>query len=89
MTSPLKVAPKWVDGRKFWAVWDGDGVRVSGAFYSEAEASGRKDMLVAAERQKRTSRERPCMCCNRMFTSEGIHNRLCHFCGRSAPNRNW
>lgn len=32
--------------------------------------------------------ERPCMCCGRLFESEGIHNRLCSSCrGRSdAPS---
>lgn len=25
---------------------------------------------------------RPCMCCGREFTSEGIHNRLCGYCRR-------
>ena len=31
---------------------------------------------------------RPCMCCGRVFESEGIHNRLCGFC-RSRDTTDW
>lgn len=35
-----------------------------------------------AEREERFGRamRRPCLCCEREFTSEGIHNRLCPYC---------
>lgn len=89
MITALKVAPKWVSGRKLWAVWDGDGQQLSGAYYTRDEALARWETLVAAERQKRTAGERPCMCCGRTFLSEGIHNRLCQSCGRGVPNYNW
>lgn len=28
--------------------------------------------------------QRPCMCCRRLFLSEGAHNRLCYTCRRRA-----
>ena len=28
--------------------------------------------------------DRPCMRCGKIFTSEGIHNKMCYDCGRSS-----
>jgi hypothetical protein len=52
---------------KGYAVFDPDGERASGFFHHHD--------LAAAKRKKR-----PCMCCQREFMSQGIHNRLCDRC---------
>jgi hypothetical protein len=58
-----------------FAVYRGN-VRVSAFFCDQDHALNRLDKMLKAERIK----ERKCMCCQTVFRSEGIHNRLCSTC---------
>ncbi|WP_413874131.1 hypothetical protein [Albidovulum sp.] len=80
------------NGHFFW-VADPDGRVVSKAYRTFREAADRAEKLTGearlAERFGR-ARRRPCLCCGREFSSEGIHNRLCGYCTKvdHAP-ANW
>lgn len=76
-------------GKAHWAVFDGDGNRVSGIFNSHVEAECRLQKLQEEARQKSATRERPCMCCGKVFESEGIHNRLCNYCRTHDARTHW
>lgn len=56
--------------------------KVQGKFRSLADAARHRDTCQReADRQAKRG-PRPCMCCARIFKSEGIHNRLCDVCRR-------
>lgn len=38
---------------------------------------------------RKVGRRRPCMCCQRVFWSEGAHNRLCASCKRDEGGNDW
>ncbi|MFN3953247.1 MAG: hypothetical protein ACK4LQ_02260 [Pararhodobacter sp.] len=74
---PLKLLPQ---GRG-WAVFDGRD-RLSGTIGNLALA---EETLEQIDRRRRAeANPRPCLCCNRIFPSEGPHNRLCDTCNRHA-----
>lgn len=77
------------DGRSCWAVLDEDGNRVSGIFNSHVEAKDRLQHLQEEARRKSATRARPCMCCGKVFESEGIHNRLCNYCRTHDARTHW
>lgn len=60
---------------KSWAVYR-DGVRVTPFFTANDIAAQAATQL---QRRARAS-DRPCLCCNTVFTSEGKHNRMCKRC---------
>lgn len=59
-----------------------------GQVYGTCTSKAQADAIVAQKRKaadlaaKRM--ERPCMCCQRRFQSEGIHNRMCDSCRRQT-----
>lgn len=44
------------------------------------QAERQRDELQCAEDRAKKRGARPCMCCGKVFTSDGIHNRLCDPC---------
>ena len=66
-----------------WAVHRG-GTRVSKVYSSRLDAEARMDRIALNDRK----RVRPCLCCSRLFTSEGPHNRLCDTC-RTGSGEDW
>ncbi len=63
----------------YWRVEGPDG-SVSGGHSSMASADVRLGEMARAARAARAVRQRCCMTCEREFTSEGIHNRMCPDC---------
>lgn len=66
-----------------YVVYQPDG-KVYGTYASKPQAAGiaggkQKAADLALKRMKR-----PCMCCQKPFQSEGIHNRMCDYCRRQG-----
>lgn len=94
MTTPDHNRPKpgrarftveYLAGRGYF-VRDPDGKRVSHFDRDQSKIeiirAARQEAHDAAKKRK----ERPCLGCQRMFLSEGIHNRLCKDCRNRASN---
>lgn len=65
---------------KGWRLVDPDG-RPQSAFYGAGDRA--QSALDAAQARADAARKRavrPCLCCQKPFESEGIHNRLCSIC---------
>ena len=62
-----------------------DGKEVAGPFAQLWQAEEAVTRLERKERQ----RERSCMCCKAVFTSEGAHNRLCATCRTKSNDTDW
>lgn len=60
-----------------YAIFDADGVRVSESFRFRGDAVRKRDELQREADAKAKRGPRACLCCGGIFTSEGIHNRLC------------
>lgn len=72
-------------GRGYHAVFDRvTDARVSNDYGSARDAQFRADRMNEAETRKAQQRERPCLCCERIFISEGPGNRLCESCRSST-----
>lgn len=63
-----------------WFVIDPNGVRKAGPFQCDNKALMSLEARQRAADQAAKRMLRPCMCCQREFYSEGIHNRLCGPC---------
>ncbi len=57
---------------------------LSPEFSNRAEAEKWLRAQLAALPEAQRPRLRPCLCCRRVFESEGIHNRLCNPCRASG-----
>lgn len=57
-----------------------------GPFASKDNADTCRDKLEARENAVRKRMVRPCLCCQRPFESEGIHNRMCGLCRLRDPD---
>lgn len=64
---------EWI-GHAWWVLSDGE--KVAGPYKHQDYAEDRADTLKRAAKRKK----RPCMCCGKVFLSEGPHNRLCDEC---------
>ncbi|MBL9047841.1 MAG: hypothetical protein JNK34_11135 [Tabrizicola sp.] len=65
-----------------WRLTDPEG-RPQVALYGDAErAQMALDAAQARTDAARKKSVRPCMCCEKPFQSEGIHNRMCDYCRR-------
>lgn len=80
--SAFHVAQVWDGPRRRWAVYKGH-KQVSRMFANQMAADR---MAVRMEREARHGKpqERPCLCCGRVFRSDGRHNRLCAVCGTGS-----
>ena len=67
-------------------VVDPDGKRVSAFTLSKTMAEQQCDAKQRSADAARKRVPRPCMCCGGTFQSQGIHNRMCDPCRRSASN---
>lgn len=74
----------------YWQVEGPDG-SLSVGFSSMAQADVWLGVLARAAKRRRETRVRPCMTCERAFTSEGIHNRMCPDCRQRGypPATGW
>jgi len=63
-----------------YVVMAGDEIIVSGPYDTEMKARVQIKNIKAKAAKRAHRRERPCMSCKRVFSSEGIHNRLCDNC---------
>ncbi|MGV8987611.1 MAG: hypothetical protein ACOH2H_15175 [Cypionkella sp.] len=66
--------------RKVWQVVGPDGVIEGGDYTNERYAKGVARQKNGVVVQTKHRSDRPCMCCQKPFPSEGIHNRLCPNC---------
>ena len=67
-----------------YAVFDEDGVRISGYNPPHEAVAGILERKRAKSARDAGRRNRNCLCCGAVFASQGIHNRLCRPCrGRS------
>ncbi len=57
---------------------------VAARYAHRDRAEAKADALTRAPHDR--AKERPCMCCRRVFRSEGIHNRLCTECRRQTAD---
>lgn len=65
---------------KGYFVQDAAGARVSSYFAREDPALTARDGAQKTWDAKHKRKPRPCLCCGRVFQSEGVHNRLCASC---------
>lgn len=56
--------------------------QVKGIYSSKSNAETSRDAYEAREKAVLKRMTRPCMCCQKPFESEGIHNRMCPVCRR-------
>jgi len=67
------------------------------ALFAVIKVTKRKYAAVPAEPQKngpgvdprKVGKKRPCMCCGKIFWSEGAHNRLCASCKKDEGGSDW
>lgn len=59
--------------------------RVAARGFRAPDRAEAKAEALARTPDKRAG-DRPCMCCRRVFRSEGIHNRLCTECRRQTAD---
>ncbi|MDT8856462.1 hypothetical protein RNZ50_15820 [Paracoccaceae bacterium Fryx2] len=69
----------WVPGSGFVVV-DPDGQRVGAPSDTRPQAERLRDEAQRAADAKAKRGPRACLCCGRVFESEGIHNRMCGPC---------
>ncbi|KQI67978.1 hypothetical protein AN189_12935 [Loktanella sp. 3ANDIMAR09] len=83
----LKADPPFAIGRKGGAyhVIDTRTDSVIHETESYSVAAARMGILAKEFRRSKTTRERPCMCCQTIIKSEGPHHRLCDVCRRKRP----
>lgn len=63
-----------------YVVVNAAGEPVCGVQASRDRAEEICETRLQRERRRTQARTRPCLCCQRSFASEGIHNRLCPGC---------
>ena len=63
-----------------YAVFNGNGLRVSGFYHSEDRATTRLEKLVEGS----AGDVRPCITCRAKFKSQGAHNRMCDPCRKRS-----
>jgi hypothetical protein len=61
-----------------------DGVRASEPVMFSTQAMLLRDKIQREADQRAKRGPRPCMCCETLFTSDGIHNRMCDQCRKSG-----
>lgn len=67
-----------------WAVFDPEGRCITGWGLSRKEARDIAHCKQQLEDIRLGKTTRPCMCCGKIFPSEGKHNRLCAYCKAAA-----
>ena len=69
-----------------WAVFDADGVRITGRLNQRTYARALAREMNTSLSDVRPKNERECLCCAVRFLSEGPHNRLCDICRRRGSS---
>lgn len=68
-----------------YVVFGPDGALVPGSqTRCKMQAERHRAELQRADDRAKKRGPRPCMCCERLFSSDGIHNRLCDDCRRRS-----
>ena len=81
---PLRIRKGFGASRQCFAIFDANGVQVSGAIAGIAVAEAKLEALTAEARRK----VRPCIRCEKPFESDGPHHRMCGTC-RGADDGDW
>ena len=66
-------------GHARWGIFR-NGQRVGQLSNNQQRIEERLEAMIAAATARAGYRQRPCMCCEKTFLSEGKHNRLCDTC---------
>lgn len=67
-----------------WAVFDPEGQRVTEWGLTREKARAAANSKQELEDIRLGKATRPCMCCRKLFPSDGKHNRLCAYCKAAA-----
>lgn len=57
---------------------------IHGIYETAKAAQATRQHKQAQDDERLGKKERPCLCCQRAFLSDGIHNRLCDTCRRQG-----